>query len=124
MPRDGCPMSQGGPCRVGSWPDRGQLGPRKNGHGRNVMAKWKMSAAPMALAAMMVAATVSLPLSARELQPFAFATPEQVGVSAERLGRISTMLKKEIADGKLPGAVVMVARKGKIIYSDAIGFQD
>src|SRR5258705_13844432 len=34
------------------------------------------------------------------------------------------MLKKEIVDGKLPGAVVMVVRKGKIIYSDAIGFQD
>jgi CubicO group peptidase (beta-lactamase class C family) len=32
--------------------------------------------------------------------------------------------KEEIADGKLPGAVVMVARKGKIVYSDAIGFQD
>jgi CubicO group peptidase (beta-lactamase class C family) len=45
-------------------------------------------------------------------------------MSMERLGRITTMLKKEIADGKLPGAVVMVARKGKIIYSDAIGFQD
>src|SRR5262249_55446975 len=43
---------------------------------------------------------------------------------AERLGRITTMLKKEIAEGKLPGAVIMVARKGKIIYSDAIGFQD
>jgi len=45
-------------------------------------------------------------------------------MSVERLGRITTMLKKEIADGKLPGAVVMVARKGKIVYSDAIGFQD
>ena len=52
------------------------------------------------------------------------ATLEQVGMSAERLGRITTVLKEEIADGKLPGAVVMVARKGKIIYSDAIGFQD
>src|SRR5262245_64353725 len=73
---------------------------------------------------MVVAATASLPVCARELQPLATAAPEQVGMSAERLGRITTMLKKEIADGKLPGAVVMVARKGKIIYSDAIGFQD
>jgi hypothetical protein len=31
---------------------------------------------------------------------------------------------RQIAGGKLPGAVVMVARKGRIIYSDAIGFQD
>jgi CubicO group peptidase (beta-lactamase class C family) len=30
----------------------------------------------------------------------------------------------EIADGKLPGAVVMVVRKGKIVFSDAVGLQD
>ena len=88
------------------------------------MPSWKLQAATTALAAMLVAATVSLPVGARELQPLATATPEQVGMSAERLGRITTVLKKEIADGKLPGAVVVVARKGKIIYSDAIGFQD
>src|SRR5712692_10871049 len=45
-------------------------------------------------------------------------------MSGERLARITTMLKKEIAEGKLPGAVVLVARKGKIVYSDAIGSQD
>ena len=102
----------------------GELGPHKNGHGRNVMSRWKILAATTALAATVVATTVSLPASARELQPFATATPEQVGMSPERLGRITSMLKKEIADGKLPGAVVMVARKGKIVYSDAIGLQD
>jgi Beta-lactamase len=101
-----------------------ELGPRKNGHGRNVMLRWKRLAATTALGAMVVATTASLPLCARELQPLATATPEQVGMSVERLGRTTTMLKKEIADGKLPGAVVMIARKGKIIYSDAIGFQD
>src|SRR6266536_659457 len=88
------------------------------------MSKWKLLAATTALAVVVLATTASLPLCARELQPLAAATPEQAGMSAERLGRITTMLKKEIADGKLPGAVVMVARKGKIIFSDAIGFQD
>jgi CubicO group peptidase (beta-lactamase class C family) len=88
------------------------------------MSQWKIQAATTALVAMLVAATASPPVRARELQPFATATPEQVGMSGERLGRITAMLKKEITDGKLPGAVVMVARKGKIIYSDAIGFQD
>src|SRR5499425_664960 len=87
------------------------------------MSRWKILATT-ALAAMVVAATASLPVCARELQPLATAAPEQVGMSGERLGRITTMLKKEIADGKLPGVVVMVARKGKIIYSDAIGLQD
>jgi len=87
------------------------------------MYRWKILAAT-ALAAMLFAETAAPPIWARELQPLATALPEQVGMSAERLGRITTMLQKEIARGKLPGAVVMVARKGKIVYSDAIGFQD
>jgi CubicO group peptidase (beta-lactamase class C family) len=87
------------------------------------MSRWKVLATTM-LAAIAVTATAVLPVSARELQALATATPEQVGMSGERLGRITATLKKEIADGRLPGAVVMVARKGKIVYSDAIGFQD
>jgi CubicO group peptidase (beta-lactamase class C family) len=85
------------------------------------MSRYKILAVATALAAVLAA---TAPVWARELHPLVTATPEQVGMSAERLGRITTMLKKEIADGKLPGAVVMVARKGRIIYSDAIGFQD
>src|SRR5262245_15832588 len=87
------------------------------------MSRWKFWATA-ALAATLVVATTSMPLGARDLQPLANAAPEQVGMSGERLARISTTLKKEIADGRLPGAVVMVARKGKIIYQDAIGAQD
>jgi len=87
------------------------------------MSRWKMLTSA-GLTALLVATTVMLPVSARELQPLASATPEQVGMSAERLGRISTLLKKEIANGKLPGAVVMIARKGKIVFSDAVGLQD
>src|SRR3954452_22952299 len=89
-----------------------------------ILGRWKIFPATTALAAAVIATTMSLPVFARELQPLATAAPEQVGMSAERLGRITTVLKKEIADGKLPGAVVMVARKGRIVYSDAIGFQD
>jgi CubicO group peptidase (beta-lactamase class C family) len=88
------------------------------------MSRWRMLAATTALAATMIVTTASLPVCARELQPLVTATPEQVGMSAERLGRITATFKREIADGKLPGAVVMVARRGRIVYSDAIGFQD
>jgi CubicO group peptidase (beta-lactamase class C family) len=100
----------------------GELGPQ-NSPRRSVMSRWKILATT-ALVAFLFTATAVLPVSARELQPLATAAPEQVGMSMERLGRITTMLKKEIADGKLPGAVVLVARKGKIVYSNAIGFQD
>jgi CubicO group peptidase (beta-lactamase class C family) len=52
------------------------------------------------------------------------AAPETVGMSGQRLGEIAAVLKREIEQGNLPGAVVMVARKGKLVYSEAIGFQD
>ena len=49
------------------------------------------------------------------------AAPESVGMSSERLARLTAVMQKEIADKKLPGAVVMVARKGKLVYSQAFG---
>ncbi len=52
------------------------------------------------------------------------ALPEQVGVSKEKLGRVHDVLQEHIDAGRLPGTVVMVARKGKVIYADAAGFQD
>ena len=52
------------------------------------------------------------------------AAPESVGMSAQRLARIGDAFRKEIDQGKLPGAVFLVARKGKLVYSEAIGFQD
>jgi CubicO group peptidase (beta-lactamase class C family) len=69
-----------------------------------------------------VAVVVTAPAWAREALPKA--SPEQVGMSAQRLARISDALKQEVEQGKLPGAVVMVARKGSVVYTDAIGFQD
>ena len=52
------------------------------------------------------------------------AKPESVGMSSERLGRIKTALQREIDADRMPGAVVMIARKGKLVYSEAIGYQD
>ena len=86
---------------------------------------WRKSLTAMtALAAMLVVVTASPHLYARELQRLETATPEQIGMSSARLERIAEALKKEVGDGKLPGAVVIVARKGKIVYSGAAGFQD
>jgi len=54
-------------------------------------------------------------------QPLPKASPEAVGMSSERLGKLTAALQQEVADKKLPGAVVMVARKGKLVYSQAVG---
>ncbi|HKB81967.1 MAG TPA: serine hydrolase domain-containing protein [Burkholderiales bacterium] len=52
------------------------------------------------------------------------AAPETVGMSSQRLARIGDAFRKEIDQGKLPGAVFLVARKGKLVYSEALGYQD
>jgi CubicO group peptidase (beta-lactamase class C family) len=57
-------------------------------------------------------------------EPLPSAPPDQVGLSAERLGRIGVALKEEIAKGKLPGAVALVARKGRVAYFEAFGARD
>jgi CubicO group peptidase (beta-lactamase class C family) len=48
-------------------------------------------------------------------------SPESVGISTERLKRIDAHLKDHLDKKWIPGAVAMVARKGKIVYSTNIG---
>ena len=52
------------------------------------------------------------------------ASPEQVGMSSQRLAKITTVFKKEIDEGRIPGAVVAVARKGKLVYYESFGARD
>jgi CubicO group peptidase (beta-lactamase class C family) len=49
------------------------------------------------------------------------AKPEAVGMSSERLARISTTLKADIEAKKIPGAVLIVARHGKVVMYEAMG---
>ena len=56
--------------------------------------------------------------------PLPEAKPEDVGLSTERLGRITTTLKADIDKGRIPGAVVAIARKGKLAYYEAFGYRD
>lgn len=51
-------------------------------------------------------------------------SPEEVGLSKERLQRISAWLKAEVEKKVIPGAVVIVVRKGKVAYYEAVGYQD
>ena len=52
------------------------------------------------------------------------AKPESVGLSSKRLQNISAVFSGHIERGALPGVTFMVARKGKLVYSDAIGFRN
>lgn len=52
------------------------------------------------------------------------AQPADVGLSAERLDRVGRVLRDEIERGKIPGAVALVARKGRIAYYETFGVRD
>jgi CubicO group peptidase (beta-lactamase class C family) len=61
------------------------------------------------------------PSSARALPP---GTPEEVGLSKERLARIGQVLNGQIEMRSFPGAVALVARKGRVAYFEAVGQLD
>lgn len=52
------------------------------------------------------------------------AAPETVGMSKERLARIGQALNGQIEAKSFPGAVVLVARKGRVAYFEAFGQRD
>lgn len=56
--------------------------------------------------------------------PLPRAKPEEVGMSSERLALIGAVLKQDIADGRIPGAVIAVARRGKLVMFEAWGWRD
>ena len=56
--------------------------------------------------------------------PLPRAKPEEVGLSSERLARIAETLKADIAAGRTPGAVIAIARHGKLVALDAYGWRD
>src|SRR5262245_34490609 len=49
------------------------------------------------------------------------ASPETVGLSSERLARISTNIQKSVNENRITGAVSLVARHGQIAYLKAFG---
>jgi CubicO group peptidase (beta-lactamase class C family) len=52
------------------------------------------------------------------------AKPEHAGLSTPRLHRIGVALRTEIEARRMPGAVVGIARGGKLVHLEAIGFRD
>ena len=48
--------------------------------------------------------------------------PAVVGLSKERLARITSWLETQVTDGKLAGASTLIARRGKVAYLQCAGF--
>ena len=69
-------------------------------------------------------ASLCLSISISSAQSLPTDIPESVGMSSARLDHVSAVIDSEISTGNLPGAVVMVSRKGRLVYSRALGYQD
>ena len=52
------------------------------------------------------------------------AKPDEVGLSTERLARLTATLREDVDKGTLPGAVLLIERHGKIAYFESMGWLD
>lgn len=56
--------------------------------------------------------------------PLPHAQPAEVGLCPDRTQQLMDVLRREVVSRRLPGAVAMIARQGKIALLDAVGQQD
>ena len=58
------------------------------------------------------------------MTPLPLAAPQDLGLSTARLARLGRVLADEVARGRLPGAVALIARRGKLGYFECFGERD
>jgi CubicO group peptidase (beta-lactamase class C family) len=92
------------------------------GRARQIARVRGLAIAAIAIVLLMASNRAQTPAASADALPRA--TPESVGLAPARLRLATEMLAKFVADGKIAGAVGGVARKGKLAYLEAAGFQD
>src|SRR5437764_1638003 len=50
--------------------------------------------------------------------------PEDVGISSDRLARVRRQMQADVEAKRIPGAVLLIARNGKVASFEAVGFQE
>ncbi|MDQ2938048.1 MAG: DUF1343 domain-containing protein [Acidobacteriota bacterium] len=71
---------------------------------------------------LLLALAISVPaLPTKSASGLPYANPAEVSVSAQRLSQIDGAVKQEIQQHRLPGAVVLVAREGRVVWRKAYG---
>ncbi len=68
-----------------------------------------------------LAATLAVTAWADE---WTYVEPEKVGMSSERLQRLTDHMQAYIDSGDIAGMVILIARDGEVPYEKALGFQD
>jgi CubicO group peptidase (beta-lactamase class C family) len=63
-------------------------------------------------------------LQTKSLRRLQYGTPESVGVNSYKLNKIDSLATVGLKEGMYPGAQILVARKGKIIYQKNFGYHE
>ena len=56
--------------------------------------------------------------------PLPRAAPEEIGLSSDRLARLGAVMESEVERGRVPGAVALIARHGRVGYFESFGQRD
>ena len=68
--------------------------------------------------------TISAMITAVGPEALLEATPEDVGISSARLEIVSRLVQRYIDEEKLPGALSLVARRGRVVHCARYGEMD
>lgn len=63
-------------------------------------------------------------LKSQAAAPLPVAQPEAVGMSSAKLAQVTELMNQRVADSKIAGGVVIVARQGKVVYFESFGKRD
>jgi CubicO group peptidase (beta-lactamase class C family) len=78
----------------------------------------------LAVSALVTTGILTLSPMAQAADALPRAKPEDVGMSSARLALIGKALNDEIARGQMPGAILAIARRGKLVYFESFGYRD
>jgi CubicO group peptidase (beta-lactamase class C family) len=81
-------------------------------------------AALFSLAAAASLAELRTASAATAVRDLAVASPDSVGVSAQRLRRIDDAMKRTVDEKRIAGIVTLLTRHGKIVHHNAVGVKD
>src|SRR5262245_54830803 len=78
----------------------------------------------LALSANSASGPVSPSATGKSDREFPAVAPEEVGMASGRLTHIRSVMDRHVAEKQIPGAIGLIARRGKIAYQETFGMAD
>ena len=83
-----------------------------------------MTASGLAAVLGVLLLTSSARIQGADVNDLPRAAPEEVGMSSERLQRVTALMQGHIDEERLAGTVTLIARHGKVVHLEAQGWRD